>query len=65
MKEIGYPKLEEQMRAHEAFIDKLVHIDVNELDAIDLFDSDLIIICKCKHNLLSFICYVVCLNVTI
>lgn len=43
MKEIGYPKLEEQMRAHEAFIDKLVHIDVNELDAIDENQQDYLI----------------------
>ena len=43
MKEIGYPKLEEQMRAHEAFIDKLVHIDMNELDAIDDNQQDYLI----------------------
>lgn len=35
MKKIGYPKLAEQKKAHEAFIDQLVDIDLNQLDDID------------------------------
>lgn len=35
MEAIGYPKLPEQKRAHEAFIEKLIHIDINELEEID------------------------------
>jgi hemerythrin len=35
MKKISYPKLEAQQRAHNAFIEKLVHIDINDLDSID------------------------------
>lgn len=35
MKKVNYPKLPDQKRAHEAFIDQLVDIDLNELDNID------------------------------
>lgn len=35
MESIRYPKLEMQQRAHAAFIDKLVNINLNELDSID------------------------------
>lgn len=35
MEQIGYPKLPEQKRAHTAFIERLVNIDINELDSID------------------------------
>ena len=35
MEKIGYPGLEAQQRAHAAFIEKLVNIDLNTLDDID------------------------------
>ena len=35
MARIGYPGLEAQKRAHSAFIEKLVEIDLSELDDID------------------------------
>lgn len=35
MESIGYPGLDAQKRAHTAFIDKLVHINLEELDNID------------------------------
>ena len=35
MTRIGYPGLEAQKRAHSAFIEKLVEIDLSELDDID------------------------------
>ena len=35
MQEIGYPRLDSQKRAHAAFIDKLVNLDLKELDFID------------------------------
>lgn len=44
MQSIGYPKLEEQKRAHTAFVDKLCEINLDELDQnqqqslIDLID---------------------------
>lgn len=35
MEKISYPGLEAQKKAHSAFVDKLVHIDIDELDEID------------------------------
>ncbi|MBU5478427.1 bacteriohemerythrin [Eubacterium sp. MSJ-13] len=35
MEKISYPGLAAQKKAHAAFVDKLVHIDINELDEID------------------------------
>lgn len=35
MEEIGYPGLEAQRMAHESFVEKLVTIDLDELDEID------------------------------
>lgn len=35
MKSISYPGLEAQKRAHSAFVERLVEIDLNELDEID------------------------------
>lgn len=35
MERIGYPELEAQMRAHAAFVERLVDIDLNTLDKID------------------------------
>ena len=35
MEEIGYPGLEAQRMAHESFVEKLVTIDLEELDEID------------------------------
>lgn len=35
MKEIGYPKLPQQISAHRAFIDKLVKLDLGDMDFID------------------------------
>ena len=35
MKKIGFPDLEAQIRAHTAFVDKLMNIDLDELDEID------------------------------
>lgn len=35
MKSINYPGLEAQQQAHAAFIDKLVNIDIHELEAMD------------------------------
>ena len=35
MERIGYPGLAAQKRAHSAFIEKLVEIDLSELDEID------------------------------
>ena len=35
MEKISYPGLDAQKKAHAAFVDKLVHIDINELDEID------------------------------
>lgn len=35
MKEIGYPKLPQQISAHRAFIDKLVKLDLGDIDFID------------------------------
>lgn len=35
MKSINYPGIEAQKQAHEAFIDKLVNINIQELDAMD------------------------------
>lgn len=35
MQEIGYPNLPAQIKAHNAFIEKLVNINFNELDSMD------------------------------
>ena len=35
MEQIQYPGLEAQIRAHNAFVDKLMSIDMATLDAID------------------------------
>ena len=35
MKKIGFPQLDEQIRAHTAFVDKLMNIDLNDLDDMD------------------------------
>lgn len=35
MEKISYPGLDAQKKAHTAFVDKLVNIDINELDEID------------------------------
>lgn len=35
MERISYPGIEAQKKAHSAFVDKLVHIDIDELDEID------------------------------
>ena len=35
MKQIGYPGLEQQRKAHSVFIDKLVKLDLAEMDFID------------------------------
>ena len=35
MEKISYPGIYAQKKAHAAFVDKLVHIDINELDEID------------------------------
>ena len=35
MKKIGFPGLDAQIRAHTAFVDKLMNIDLDELDKID------------------------------
>lgn len=35
MEKISYPGIDAQKKAHAAFVDKLVHIDINELDEID------------------------------
>ena len=35
MKKIGFPELDAQIRAHTAFVDKLVTIDLDELDDMD------------------------------
>ena len=35
MESIGYPGLDAQRRAHSAFVEKLVGIDLSELDFID------------------------------
>ena len=35
MEKLQYPKLEEQKTAHNAFVEKLVHINMKELDFID------------------------------
>ena len=35
MKKIGFPQLDEQIRAHTAFVDKLMNIDLDALDDID------------------------------
>ncbi len=35
MESIGYPKLDAQKRAHSAFVERLVDIDLNTLDEID------------------------------
>ncbi len=35
MKQINYPGLDAQVRAHTAFVDRLVHLDLSELDEMD------------------------------
>lgn len=35
MKQIDYPGLDAQVRAHTAFVDRLVHLDLSELDEMD------------------------------
>ena len=35
MKKIGFPGLDAQIRVHTAFVDKLMNIDLDELDKID------------------------------
>ena len=35
MEKISYPGIDAQKKAHAAFVDKLVHIDINDLDEID------------------------------
>ena len=35
MKKIGFPELDAQIHAHTAFVDKLMNIDLDELDKID------------------------------
>lgn len=35
MKKIGFPQLDEQIRAHATFVDKLITIDLDTLDEID------------------------------
>ena len=35
MKRINYPKLDAQKRAHSAFVERLVEIDLSDLDAMD------------------------------
>ena len=35
MEQIGYPELEAQKRAHAAFVERLVEIDFNDIEAMD------------------------------
>lgn len=40
MKKIGFPELDAQIRAHTAFVDKLMNIDLDALDEIDDHQQD-------------------------
>lgn len=40
MEKIGYPELDAQLRAHTAFVDKLMNINLEELDKIDNYQQE-------------------------
>ena len=49
MEKVGYPQLDAQKRAHTAFVDKLMDIDLSQLEQIDEHQQEYL------NNLISFL----------